>query len=126
MDGVKPRNVVVGQQVEEAKVILARRMRRWMTPTEAILWSRLRGDRLGVNFRRQQIIGGFIADFYCHSAALVVEVDGSIHDTDYDAERDRIFGEKGIRVLRVTSDEVTERIGPALSRICRHLDRAPS
>ncbi len=126
MDEIKPRNVVIGQQVEEAKVILARQMRRRMTPTEAMLWSRLRGDHQGVNFRRQQIIGGFIADFYCHSAALAVEVDGPIHNTDYDAERDRLFGEKGIRVLRVTSDEVTERIGLVLSRIRRHLDRVPS
>ena len=118
----RPYNVVIGQQGEETKLILARQMRRWMTPAEKMLWGRLRQNRLGVPFRRQQIIDGFIADFYCHSAALVVEVDGPIHDPDYDAERDRVFGERGIAVLRFTNDEVYERIGFVLSRIRRRLD----
>jgi len=51
-----------------------------MTPAEEILWQELRGNKIGVHFRRQQIIAGFIVDYYCHKAALVVEVDGDIHD----------------------------------------------
>jgi very-short-patch-repair endonuclease len=56
-----------------------------MTPTEKILWQELRANKLGVHFRRHtcpggrcrgQVIAGFIVDFYCHEAALVVEVDG--------------------------------------------------
>ena len=51
-----------------------------MTPAEKILWQELRANKLGVHFRRQQAIAGFIVDFYCHKAGLVVEVDGDIHD----------------------------------------------
>ena len=51
-----------------------------MTPAEKILWEELRANKLGVHFRRQQVISGFIVDFYCHKAALVLEVDGDVHD----------------------------------------------
>ena len=44
------------------------------------MWQEVRANKLGVRFRRQQVIHGFIVDFYCHKAALVVEVDGDIHD----------------------------------------------
>ena len=50
-----------------------------MTPAEKILWQELRANKPGFHFRRQQVIAGFIVDFYCHKAALVVEVDGDIH-----------------------------------------------
>ncbi len=118
---VKPQNVVIGQQVQEAKVVLARKMRREMTTAEAILWTRLQRSGMGVNFRRQQIIDGFIADFYCHSAALVVEVDGATHEPDYDKERDRIFAERGITTLRFTNQEVFTKIGFVISRLRQHL-----
>lgn len=117
---IKPQNIIVGQPVQEAKVVRARQMRRQMTVAESVLWECLRRSRLGVNFRRQQIIDGFIADFYCHSAALVVEVDGRTHDPDYDAERDRIFSDRGIVVLRVKNQDVCQRIGLVLSAI-RHV-----
>jgi very-short-patch-repair endonuclease len=57
-------------------------------------WQHLRANQLnGLHFRRQQIIDGFIADFYCHVARLVIEVDGEIHQqqAEYDAERDRVL-----------------------------------
>ena len=47
-----------------------------MTPAEKLLWQEIRANKLGVRFRRQQVIQGFIVDFYCHQAGLVVEVDG--------------------------------------------------
>ncbi len=57
----------------------ARELRREMTPAEKVLWQELRGNKLGLHFRRQQIIAGFIADFYCYAASLIIEVDaGSI------------------------------------------------
>jgi very-short-patch-repair endonuclease len=50
-----------------------------MTEAENILWQSLRGSRLaGLKFRRQQVIEGFIADFFCHGAKLVVEIDGPV------------------------------------------------
>jgi len=74
------KNIIPGQTVAKEKLQRAKELRRDMTPAEKILWGKLRGNKLGVHFRRQQIIAGFIVDFYCHKAALVIEVDGDIHD----------------------------------------------
>lgn len=110
--------IVKGQKVTEGKVILARQMRASMTQTESILWDHLRGNRLaGLKFRRQQVIDGFIADFYCHAAGLVVEVDGPIHNPTYDAERDRILGARKLMVLRFTNEQVEEDIEGVLEQI---------
>jgi len=117
MEENKPQRIVVGQQVSEEKVMFARRMRLDMTAAEGVLWKRLKGGALGLHFRRQQIIAGFIADFYCHQAALVVEVDGPIHDPAYDAERDRIFTGLDITVMRFTNQQVQEQIGVVLYHI---------
>ncbi len=113
----KPHNIVIGQQVDEGKVVLARQMRLDMTPGEARLWARLRRGALGSHFRRQQVIAGFIADFYCREAALAVEVDGATHDAAYDAERDRVFAEHGVAVLRFTNTQVRDEIGVVLYTI---------
>ncbi len=85
-----------------------------------MLWERLRANRLrGLHFRRQQIIDGFIADFYCHAAGLVVEVDGPIHrwQRDNDATRDRVFESRGLTVLRVANEQVHHDIEAVLRRI---------
>jgi very-short-patch-repair endonuclease len=79
-----------------------------MTPAEKLLWQELRANKLGVHFRRQQIIAGFIVDFYCHKAALVVEVDGDIHDLqqEEDARREKVLSELGLRIIRFKNDDV--------------------
>jgi very-short-patch-repair endonuclease len=94
----------------------ARAMRKAMTEPEVILWSRLRGrGPEGLRFRRQHPIGWVILDFYCPSARLAVEVDGSSHFEDEalvrDASRDRWLRGQGIEVMRL----------PA-SSVCRDLD----
>ncbi len=119
----KPQGIVLGQRVTEEKRTLAEQMRRAMTPAEARLWERLRRSQLGVNFRRQQVIDGFIADFYCHAAALVVEVDGPIHEPEYDAERDRILAAHCLTILRFTNEEVLRQIGQVLYQIRQHLKK---
>lgn len=91
-----------------------------MTPAEAVLWSRLRTNQLGgLHFRRQRIVAGFIADFYCHSARLVVEVDGPVHErlTESDEVRRAVLDSAGVRVLRVTNVEVARDIDDVLLRI---------
>jgi very-short-patch-repair endonuclease len=91
-----------------------------MTPAERILRDHLRANRLqGLHFRRQQIIAGFIVDFYCHSAALVIELDGDIHrrQPDYDAERDRVLATRGLRILRIPNDGVHHDFPAILARI---------
>jgi very-short-patch-repair endonuclease len=66
----------------------------------------LRANKLGVHFRRQQVIAGFIVDFYCHIAGLVVEVDGDIHDLqqEEDARREKVLREMGLRIVRFRNE----------------------
>ncbi len=91
-----------------------------MTPAERILWQQLRRNQLnGLHFRRQQIISGFIADFYCHTAGLVIELDGGVHQrqADYDAERDKILAGCGLHVMRFRNEEVLRDLKSVLARI---------
>lgn len=90
-----------------------------MTPAEKILWQELRANRLGVHFRRQQVIAGFIVDFYCHRAALVVEVDGDIHDLqqEEDARREKALNEIGLRIVRFRNDEVLKNLSIGVEKI---------
>lgn len=112
--------IVVGQIIDRQKIQRSRELRRTMTAAEARLWEYLRSHRLsGLHFRRQQIIDGFIADFYCHAARLVVEVDGEAHRSraDYDAERDQVLRSRGLRVLRVLNDSVLTDLVTVLGQI---------
>ncbi|MGL4550749.1 MAG: endonuclease domain-containing protein, partial [Gemmataceae bacterium] len=124
----RPYQIVVGQAVSEVKAILARALRREMTPSERALWERLRNRRLGYKFRRQQIVDGFIADIYCHEAALVLETGGPVHENrrGYDAERDRIIEARGLTVLRVTNQEVAVDLHGTLARIRGECERRAS
>lgn len=119
----KPRNIVIGQKVTDSKVAYARGQRKEMSPIERILWQRLRAHRLGgFHFRRQQIIAGYIADFYCHAAGLVVEVDGDSHDNpSYDAIRDSAMARLGVKVIRFTNLEVFHQTDAVLEEILKHL-----
>ena len=80
------KNIIPGQKVTKAKLERAKELRHEMTPAEKLLWEQVRAKKLGVRFRRQQVIQGFIVDFYCHKAALVVEVDGDVHDLQKDKD----------------------------------------
>jgi very-short-patch-repair endonuclease len=113
-------HLITGQKIDAAKADFARQLRREMTPEEQLLWARLRGNKLrGLHFRRQQLIHGFIADFYCHAAGVVVEVDGGVHDAqvEYDAARDLAFITLGLFVLRFRNEEVTGGMPGVLDRI---------
>src|SRR5207302_1452527 len=119
----KPKGIVTGQRVSAVKVERSRELRREMTDAERILWQRLRGGRLnGLKFRRQQIIDGFIVDFYCHTAGLVLEVDGAVHrgQVENDAQREQVLVAHGLRVLRLSNDQVEQDIEGLLKRIVDH------
>ena len=64
------KNIVTGQRVTKEKLQRAKELRREMTPAEKILWQEVRAKKLGVRFRRQQVIQGFIVDFYCHPVKI--------------------------------------------------------
>jgi very-short-patch-repair endonuclease len=115
------KNIIPGQRVTKEKLQRSRELRREMTPAETILWQELRGNKLGVHFRRQQVIKGFIVDFYCHKAALVIEVDGAIHDEDaqkeYDIKREQVLHGLGLRVVRFRNEEIEKNLLHVLKRI---------
>src|SRR5947209_1771540 len=103
------REILLNQVIRGEKLKKARELRAHMTAGEQAFWNMVRNKRLaGLKFRRQQIIEGFIADFYCPTLNIVVEIDGSSHDDrkEDDRERDRIFKANGIKVLRLTNQEV--------------------
>jgi very-short-patch-repair endonuclease len=111
---------VIGQGASKEKRALAREHRKSPTPAEALFWEHVRAKRLdGLTFRRQQVVHGFIADFACDALKLIVELDGSVHaaQRDSDADRDRVLGSMGFRVLRFSNDEVLNDIGLVLRKI---------
>ena len=85
----------------------ARALRHHMEPAEVVLWSRLRRSQLGTRFRRQQPLLGYIVDFVAMKHRLVVELDGTPHESSLDdIERDRQFYGAGFRVFRFWNDDM--------------------
>ena len=102
----------------------AREMRRELTGPEMKLWLALRAKRFnGAKFRRQQVIGPFIADFACRRPMLIVEVDGDTHATreEYDSRRTAFLERRGYRVIRFTNDDVATNLDSVLISIAEAL-----
>ncbi|MBA4301930.1 Very-short-patch-repair endonuclease [Algoriphagus alkaliphilus] len=100
----------------------AKELRKQMTPAEKILWELLKEKSLGgYKFRRQHPINKFIADFYCHELGLVIELDGSVHDsldqTEYDSGRTYELEELGLKVIRFKNDQVINELFKVLEEI---------
>ena len=113
-------DILRGQKISQELLNRAKELRREMTPAEHRLWNRLRANRLdGWHFRRQQIIDGFIVDFYCHKAGLVIEVDGPIHNRRKieDAERTLTLSARNLKILRFTNREVMNDLDHVLRTI---------
>jgi very-short-patch-repair endonuclease len=110
----------------------ARELRKNSTDAERILWSELRDHRLnGIGFRRQVPIKNYIADFACHSAKLVVELDGGQHYSDQsehaDAARSAVIEARGFKVLRFSNHDVmTNRVGVLETIAAAVAERAPT
>lgn len=110
------------QNVTEQKLSDARDLRQNMTPAEQILWDNLRNRQCGgFKFRRQQVIEGFVADFYCEKAKLVVEVDGGIHSEEsqkeLDEHRDKVFQSRNIKTIRFPNNMVQNNLNDVLANI---------
>ena len=102
----------------------ARRLRREMSLPEVLLWCELRKRPEGLKFRKQHPAGPFVADFFCHEARLVVEVDGEAHGRGDGPQRDRSrdawFAERGFRTLRIPGIEVLTNLEGVLQWIVAH------
>jgi very-short-patch-repair endonuclease len=97
-------------------------LRRNQTQGEAALWQLLRDRQLcNLKFRRQHAIGPYFADFYCHEAQLVVELDGPRHAgrAARDGIRDRFMRKQGLEIVRIPSGEFLAFPERALERIAR-------
>ncbi len=114
---VPRRYLVLGQPVEDVKKEISRNLRHLMTPEKDILWETLRNRKLGAKFRRQQVINGFIADFYCHEHGLIIEADGSHHSHEADCERDSILTSHNLTVLRFSNIQIRQNISQIISKI---------
>ena len=112
-------------RMPKEKTLLAREMRENPTKTEATLWEHLRLKRMGVKFRQQAPMLGYITDFYCPSARLVVEVDGESHldRKAYDAFRDRVMTEHGLKVLRFEAALIESNLPVVLATIRTTIER---
>src|SRR5262245_52957211 len=102
--------------------LVARRLRKNMTPQEVKLWVHLRSWRKrGYHFRRQSPREGFIVDFVCMKHELVIELDGGQHNYDdhaaRDAVRDNRLANKGFRVLRFWNSDIDRNLNGVLETI---------
>ncbi|MDD5721554.1 MAG: endonuclease domain-containing protein [Candidatus Pacebacteria bacterium] len=102
-----------------------KKLRNESTPEEILLWLQLKNSKTSFKFRRQHSIGGYIADFYCPSKKLVVEIDGSQHFTkenrEYDKIRTNFFKGLKIKVLRFTNTEVSTETASVINKIKKAL-----
>ena len=110
---MKEKGLIRKQRVSPEKIERSRVLRREMTEAEKVFWNMVRDRKMfGLKFRRQQIIDGFIIDFYCDSLGLCIEIDGGIHEaegqTRYDKERDEVLKLRGLRVIRLSNDDVID------------------
>jgi very-short-patch-repair endonuclease len=104
----------------------AKEMRREPVATEKLFWNELRGRKLaGFKFKRQFLIGPYIADFVCLERKLIVELDGPLHDANYDEARDRYLHEQGFTVFRFKNEDAVNDFPNVLLAI-RHELQNPS
>ena len=110
----------------------ARSLRKNQTKEESLLWYRFL-NKYPLRFRRQYIIGNYIADFYCHRAKLIVELDGSQHyeeaEKQYDEKRTTYFHSQGIEVLRFSNLDVLrefDNVCTMIHTIIQHRTQIPS
>ena len=94
--------------------IYARKMRKEPTKAEAVVWSWIRRRQINnLRFRRQYRIENYILDFYCPEIKLAIEVDGITHDNDQvyenDQRRQDILKSRGVKILRISDEEVLQR-----------------
>jgi very-short-patch-repair endonuclease/SAM-dependent methyltransferase len=119
-------NKLAGRERQIPQVLLqrARELRQKQTPAEKVLWECLRDRRLfEAKFRRQHNIGQYIADFYCHEAKLVIELDGDIHQNqqERDGDRDQWMQSHGFNVIRFSNQAILDYPEETLTQISSFL-----
>ncbi len=100
----------------------AKELRANETEAEKLLWYHLSSNRFkGIRFKRQHPALFFVADFYCHKAKLIIEVDGGYHKIpsqfEYDKNRDNELADLGLKVLRFSNEEIFKKLDKTLDKI---------
>ncbi len=107
------KSIVRAQKVMPEKKELARNLRKEMTPAEEKIWHLIRNGQVnGRKFRRQQVIDGFVVDFFCSELKLIIEIDGDIHafKKEYDSAREEHLRTQGFAVVRFTNNQIFEEL----------------
>lgn len=111
--------------IPKSTLAFGRELRKNPTGWESKLWKHLKDKNLGVRFKRQVYIGGYLVDFCCAAKKLIIELDGGHHRhfsrTVRDEERSKFLKGEGYRVLRFWNSEIDEDINAVLGRIIRAL-----
>lgn len=104
---------------------LAKKLRNQLTHEEIVLWGVLKERFPSLKFRRQHPVSNYIADLYCHSEKLIIEIDGSIHDLEEVKINDKLrqteLESLGIKVIRFTNNDVNKNIEKVLGEIEKNI-----
>jgi very-short-patch-repair endonuclease len=107
--------------------VYASENKKYQTEAEKMLWLHLRGNKLGLHFRRQHIIGCYIADFVCLKKKIIIEVDGGYHSQYAQAIKDYYRTEKleslGFKVLRFRNEDIYSNVVFVLDQIFNAIAR---
>ncbi len=102
-------------------------MRRQPTEPELRLWRHLSNSQLGGSkFRRQARLGSRIADFFCPSIGLIVEIDGNTHDPAIDARKDAVSRQHGFHIIRFSNTDVMQNVDGVLASLLSFARSLPS
>ena len=106
----------------------ARSLRNKLTPAEQTFWLRLKEQFPEYKFRRQHPISIYIADFYCHKLKLVIEIDGSIHDSEeaklHDEKRQKDLENLNLTVIRFTNEQIKNDIENVIKVISSIIEKS--
>ena len=101
----------------------AKALRRAGNLSEVLLWNELKNKRFsGIDFDRQKIIGNFIVDFYCAEKQIVIEIDGSSHNSkvEYDKERDAFLEGLDLTVIHILDNEIKANLSGVMQYLQNH------
>ncbi|WP_340324257.1 endonuclease domain-containing protein [Qipengyuania benthica] len=100
-----------------------------MSLPEVLLWNRLRGNPMGVKFRKQHPLGDYVIDFFRASKRIAVEIDGIAHDRGNrpmrDSSRDAWLRRQGVEVLRIPAAEVLRDVAAVADAVVRYCADPP-
>lgn len=107
----------------------ARKLRSTISLPEVLLWNRLRGNPMGVKFRKQHPLGDYVIDFFRASKRIAVEIDGIAHDRGNrpmrDSSRDAWLRRQGVEVLRIPAAEVLRDVAAVADAVVRYCADPP-